>query len=240
MTFIHAVLTDNKILVNDAAIAMGIIDRTKAFDFDTFYALMRHWYQPFYSKKTFTFTTEFVTSNWDHMAKLFTKNTHVPYPKELLYINQLQWGLYAILADLIEDQLNLQVTMQFNHHHTFMHSTDLANCQSIMDIGTGNDTFISTLAKEYPHMTFIGVDEKADMIDRARQNDLSNITYMAGDINQPKKIVSINQVDGVLMRYIGAVEKRPSSALSSKSKSVTYSYVCALIEFAVCLESEHF
>ncbi len=100
MTFIHAIFTNNKTLVNDTAIAMGIIDRTKAFDFDMFYALMRHWYQPLYSKKAFTFTTEFVTSNWENMATFFTANTHIQCPKELLTINQLQWGLYAILADL--------------------------------------------------------------------------------------------------------------------------------------------
>ncbi len=38
----------------------------------------------------------------------------------------------------------------------------------------------------------------------------------------------------------GTVEKRPSSVLFSKFNSVTYSYVCAFIEFAVRLESGHF
>lgn len=111
-------------------------------------------------------------------------------------------NIWTDLAELVEDQLNLQVKMQFKHHHQFMMSHGLADCQSMMDIGTGNGAFMAALAKEHPAISFIGIDDKDHMVNRATKCDLPNIKCLIGDVNRPKSIPEINTVDGVLMRYV--------------------------------------
>lgn len=98
--FLKAVTSGNKAGVKEAIIKMKILTDEKHFNHDDFFDLMRAWYYPCYTNKKFKFTKEFVSNHWKTMRKWRTGKMKMYFPKELLFINQLQWGLYAVLADL--------------------------------------------------------------------------------------------------------------------------------------------
>lgn len=98
--FLWGIAHDKRDVVKEAIFAMDIVPQPKQFHFDVFYELMRKWYYPCYSKKPFTFTRIFVSERWEETKTKYTKIGKTCFPKEHLFLNQLQWGLYAILADL--------------------------------------------------------------------------------------------------------------------------------------------
>jgi ubiquinone/menaquinone biosynthesis C-methylase UbiE len=110
--------------------------------------------------------------------------------------------IWTDLAELVEDQLNLQVKMQFKHHHQFMLNNGLDKCSNVMDIGTGNGAFLTELAKIHPDVSFIGIDNQQQMVDRASNVPMKNARYLVGDVNNPDTIPEISDVDAVLMRYV--------------------------------------
>lgn len=122
-------------------------------------------------------------------------------------------NIWTDLAELIEDQLNLQVKMQFKHHHQFMMNNGLGECHSVMDIGTGNGAFLAALAKKHPDISFIGVDDKEYMIDEASKAGIRNVKCHIGDLSQPKTIPEIDNADGILMRYVLLHLQDASSAI---------------------------
>jgi predicted unusual protein kinase regulating ubiquinone biosynthesis (AarF/ABC1/UbiB family) len=98
--FLYSIATDNQAGVNHEVVATKIAPDPNRFDFDMFYKLMRDWYYPCYCDKPFTFTRDFVSLQWKEMMEKFPKIGKIRFPKELLFFNQLRWGLYSILADL--------------------------------------------------------------------------------------------------------------------------------------------
>ncbi len=111
-------------------------------------------------------------------------------------------NIWTDLAELVEDQLNLQVKMQFKCHHQFMTNSGLGKCRRVMDIGTGNGAFLTALALKHPDISFIGVDDKKHMVDNASKAGVKNVKCLIGDVHDPKTISDIGKVDGVLMRYV--------------------------------------
>lgn len=113
-----------------------------------------------------------------------------------------KFNIWTDLAELVEDQLNLQVVMQFKQHHRFMLDNGLSDCNKVMDLGTGNGSFLAELAGEHPEILFVGVDDKQHMIDNATSKKKDNINWLVGDVNDPKVIAEIGDMDGILMRYL--------------------------------------
>lgn len=97
--FLWGVAHHQKEVVKEAVHAMNIVSNPRKFDFEIFYELMQEWYYPCYCNKPFTFTREFLAARKNSGEK-FAKIGKVCLPKEHLFLNQLQWGLYAVLADL--------------------------------------------------------------------------------------------------------------------------------------------
>ena len=100
MKFMCAVMSDDRKQVDACILEMGIVADAKKFQFDRFYSLMRAWYYPYYTKGEFEFNKELVLQHWKQMWEELGRNSQIRFPKELLYINQVQWGLHAILAEL--------------------------------------------------------------------------------------------------------------------------------------------
>jgi hypothetical protein len=61
---------------------------------------MREWYYPCYAGKEFQFTRAFVSRCWAEMKGWNPRKMHMRFPRELLFLNQVQWGLYSVLADM--------------------------------------------------------------------------------------------------------------------------------------------
>jgi len=129
-----------------------------------------------------------------------------------------QINIWTDLEGLVDDQLNLQVKMQFKHHHQFMLNSGLNKCSSVIDLGTGNGTFLHELAKAHPKISFIGVDNQAHMISKTKCVQTDNVKCLIGDVNNPQAIQGIGNVDGVLMRYILLHMNDTSKALSNLHK----------------------
>ncbi len=110
--------------------------------------------------------------------------------------------IWTDIAELVEDQLNLQVEMQFDRHHQFMMNSGLADCRGVMDLGTGNGTFLKVLAKAHPEITFTGVDNMDHMIDNAKTKTASNLNWAIADVSQPSTVPGVAEIDGALMRYV--------------------------------------
>lgn len=98
--FLKALFSDNKAVMFKELNTLGIFSDIEKIDQDHFYTLMRAWYEPAYSGKTFHFNRDFVQSNWKKMTVNNPNMMLMTFPKELVFLNQVQWGLYALLGDM--------------------------------------------------------------------------------------------------------------------------------------------
>ncbi|MBI2343723.1 MAG: AarF/ABC1/UbiB kinase family protein [Deltaproteobacteria bacterium] len=98
--FLRSIVANDPQAMAETLVAMRIVPDPDKFDFAHFFLLMRAWYEPCYCDRPFTFTREFVAGRWAAQLKEYPQPTQMHFPHELLFINQLQWGLYAVLADL--------------------------------------------------------------------------------------------------------------------------------------------
>ena len=114
----------------------------------------------------------------------------------------LKTDIWAEREELIEDQLDLQVKMQFDQHHAFMLKNGLDGCSNVIDLGTGNGTFLAAIAQKHPNISFTGIDTHEDMLRRARRKKMDNVRWCDGDVNDFETVPGIKNADGALMRYI--------------------------------------
>lgn len=131
-----------------------------------------------------------------------------------------QINIWKDLEGLVDDQLNLQVKMQFKHHHQFMLNNGLDKCSNVIDLGTGNGTFLHELAKAHPNIYFTGVDNQEHMVNKASGARIDNIKCLVADVNNPQTIPSMGNADGVLMRYILLHLSDTSNVLSKLHKAL--------------------
>jgi predicted unusual protein kinase regulating ubiquinone biosynthesis (AarF/ABC1/UbiB family) len=83
-----------------AWIEIGMVPRPELYDFGYHDHMMRTLYEPWAGADPFRFSPEFVARLWrvlmlDNPNKFCTNN-----PKDWVFVNRLQWGLYAVLARL--------------------------------------------------------------------------------------------------------------------------------------------
>jgi ubiquinone/menaquinone biosynthesis C-methylase UbiE len=119
------------------------------------------------------------------------------------------------LEKAVQDQLKLQVAMQFEHHHGFMLKNGLDGCRNVIDLGTGNGAFLAKLARKHPHTSFTGIDSHEGMLNHARKIHLDNVRWCMGDVNDFESIPGLKNADGVLMRYLLLHLKDTSTVISN-------------------------
>lgn len=105
------------------------------------------------------------------------------------------------LEKAIRDQLELQVRLSFARHHGFMLKHGLAQCRHVADIGTGNGLFLAQVAQRHPPIEFLGVDDKAHMVEEAKSRPEKNVTWLQADALDESVQAALAKSDGVLMRY---------------------------------------
>jgi predicted unusual protein kinase regulating ubiquinone biosynthesis (AarF/ABC1/UbiB family) len=80
--------------------AMGLIGKKKSFDHDSHWQLMNHVYTPFKSEGAFTYSHDFNAHTTNLMLWENKNKFSGAMPSDFLFINRLQWGLAAVLADM--------------------------------------------------------------------------------------------------------------------------------------------
>jgi predicted unusual protein kinase regulating ubiquinone biosynthesis (AarF/ABC1/UbiB family) len=84
----------------DAFRALGCVGRERGFDWDYQWKMMRFMYEPAVAKQPFTFTHEYVKRSYDMYLWGNPNQYKTAIPRDLLFVNRLQWGLYSVLAHL--------------------------------------------------------------------------------------------------------------------------------------------
>lgn len=84
----------------DRLVALGFATAgDKKFDFDAQWEAMGVLYRPM-RDPTFRFTREFVRETYDALVFKNVNKLRLAMPPEWLFLNRLQWGIFAILAEL--------------------------------------------------------------------------------------------------------------------------------------------
>lgn len=83
----------------DGFVKMGLVPNPDKFDWDHQYRVMQYIYRP-YTEPGFRYTPEYVTQSYDLLIFNNPNRNRSGMPPQWLFLNRLQWGLNAILAQL--------------------------------------------------------------------------------------------------------------------------------------------
>ena len=90
--------------VGQLVMEFGYVPNKKGFDFDQHYELMRLLHLPWLvggkNGVSYRFDREYMIQCWTKMFKENANRTKLCLPREWIFINRLQWGLFSILATL--------------------------------------------------------------------------------------------------------------------------------------------
>ncbi len=78
----------------------GFAPNPASYDYDYHHRMTLCVYEPFREDRTFRFTHEYVRKTWEVLVLENPNKTRMNLPKDWLFVNRLQWGLYAVLAEL--------------------------------------------------------------------------------------------------------------------------------------------
>lgn len=99
--YYQALLHDDKKASSQLAVDFGVAPQhNPKFDFDYHHDIQRHWYRPLIADEEFEFTEEYVLSLWRRAVKNNPDKYILNTPREWIFLNQLRYGLYAMLAQL--------------------------------------------------------------------------------------------------------------------------------------------
>lgn len=107
----------------------------------------------------------------------------------------------AELDSFVESHLNLQVKISYTDHHDFILRHGLKECSRVLDIGTGNGTFVARLAKDHPQIQFVGIDKRNHCIESCLKLTQGNLAFEQVDMFSRTSNFDFSCFDGFLMRY---------------------------------------
>ena len=84
----------------DANLEAGIVRRARRFDWEYQLRSMRFLYEPMLGPQPFTFTEDYVSQTQRVLLAENPNKMRMDMPRDWLFVNRLQWGLYSILASL--------------------------------------------------------------------------------------------------------------------------------------------
>ncbi len=94
-----AIIDGNQRAFRDGFVRMGMVPDADNFDWDHQYKVMQYIYRP-YTQPSFRYTTEYVEQSYDLLIFSNPNRNRSGMPPQWLFLNRLQWGLNAILAQL--------------------------------------------------------------------------------------------------------------------------------------------
>lgn len=95
----RAILDEDQAGFQEGFRALGFVGKEKKFDWDYQYRAMRHLYRP-YLEPSFQYTAGFVAETFGILMFDNPNRMKIAMPPEWLFLNRLQWGLNAVLAQL--------------------------------------------------------------------------------------------------------------------------------------------
>ena len=98
--YILAFIKGDDLASNRIIIEMGYVPNPKTFDFKYHNELMRLLQKPWLDEKPFTFNREYVVSIGKKITIENPNRSKINLPKNWVFVNRLQWGLYSVLASL--------------------------------------------------------------------------------------------------------------------------------------------
>jgi ubiquinone/menaquinone biosynthesis C-methylase UbiE len=101
----------------------------------------------------------------------------------------------------VEEHLNLQVKISYPDHHAFLLRHGLKDCGHVLDVGTGNGTFVAKLAQDHSNIQFIGIDKRKQIIDGSKKLATKNLEFEQVDMFSRTTTFDFSKFDGFLMRY---------------------------------------
>ena len=107
----------------------------------------------------------------------------------------------AELDSFVESHLNLQVKISYTEHHDFLIRHGLNQCSQVLDVGTGNGTFVARLAQDHPNIHFVGIDKRKQYIESCKQVVSENFEALQLDMFARESTFDFSRFDGILMRY---------------------------------------
>ncbi len=105
------------------------------------------------------------------------------------------------IDQFVDDHLDLQVRISYPQHHDFLIRHGLGLCSHVLDVGTGNGTFVSRLAQDHPHIQFVGIDKRKQYIEISKKVTRENLSTEHIDMFSRASTFDFSRFDGVLMRY---------------------------------------
>lgn len=105
------------------------------------------------------------------------------------------------LDSFVENHLNLQVKISYREHHDFLIRHQMGVCARVLDVGTGNGTFVARLAQDHPGIQFVGIDKRKAVIDSAQKVAGENLGFSQVDMFSRTSTFDFSLYDGFLMRY---------------------------------------
>jgi len=106
-----------------------------------------------------------------------------------------------MLDPFVENHLNLQVKISYSEHHDFLIRHNLLKCTQVLDVGTGNGTFLKRLAQDHPNIHFVGIDKRRQCVDSCQNMLAKNLDVMQVDMFSKNTTIDFSRFDGILMRY---------------------------------------
>ena len=105
------------------------------------------------------------------------------------------------LDSFVESHLNLQVKISYPEHHGFLLCHGLNECAQVLDVGTGNGTFVARLAQDHPNIHFVGIDKRKHCIESSKKLISNNFDVTQVDMFSLESSFEFSRFDGILMRY---------------------------------------
>jgi predicted unusual protein kinase regulating ubiquinone biosynthesis (AarF/ABC1/UbiB family) len=96
----RAIVSQDQRAFRTALVETGLVKEHRKFDWDTEWTLYRYLYEPVLTDEPFTFTPEWVSKTYELILWKNPNKFHEALPRDWLFVNRLQWGLFSVLADL--------------------------------------------------------------------------------------------------------------------------------------------
>jgi predicted unusual protein kinase regulating ubiquinone biosynthesis (AarF/ABC1/UbiB family) len=99
-TMVRSALAQNRGAFREAVTRIGLVRKSEGFDFDAHYRQYLYLLRPYLTAGAMSLTPEFVADSYRALLVSNPNRSRLSMPRELLFANRLQWGLYSVLAQL--------------------------------------------------------------------------------------------------------------------------------------------
>lgn len=95
---LRAIQSDDRAAADRLVEKIGYLGRKRGFDFDYHHAMTRILYRPWLQEGPFRFTDQYVLETWNAVIRENPNLPRLHLPKDWVFVNRLQWGLFSVLS----------------------------------------------------------------------------------------------------------------------------------------------